>query len=43
MNVLVIGAHPDDESIGAGATIAKHVENGDSVFIVLFSVGHKIC
>ena len=41
MNVLVIGAHPDDESIGAGGTIAKHIEKGDSVFIVLFSVGHK--
>jgi|TARA_B110000438_G_scaffold95694_1_gene94950 N-acetylglucosamine malate deacetylase 1 len=41
MNVLVIGAHPDDESIGAGATIAKHIEKGDSVFVVLFSVGHK--
>ena len=41
MNVVVIGAHPDDESIGAGGTIAKHIEKGDSVFIVLFSVGHK--
>jgi len=41
MNVLVIGAHPDDETIGAGSTIAKHIEKGDSVFIALFSVGHK--
>jgi len=40
MNILVIGAHPDDESIGAGGAIAKHIENGDTVFIVLFSVGH---
>jgi len=39
MNVLVIGAHPDDECIGAGGTIAKHIEKGDSVFIVLFSAG----
>ena len=39
MNILVIGAHPDDESIGAGGAIAKHIENGDTVFIVLFSVG----
>tara|TARA_B110000014_G_scaffold8357_1_gene5940 strand:- start:505 stop:1194 length:690 start_codon:yes stop_codon:yes gene_type:complete len=41
MNILVIGAHPDDEVIGAGATISKHIKNGDEVFIVLFSVGHK--
>ena len=41
MNVVVIGAHPDDETIGAGGTIAKHVDNGDNVFIILFSEGHK--
>lgn len=41
MNVLVIGAHPDDEVLGVGGTISKHIRNGDEVFIVLFSVGHK--
>jgi len=41
MNVLVIGAHPDDESIGVGGSIAKHIEKGDSVYIAIFSVGHK--
>ena len=41
MNILVIGAHPDDEVIGAGGIISRHIENGDKVFIVLFSVGHK--
>lgn len=41
MNILVIGAHPDDESIGAGGTIAKHIEKGDAVYIALFSVGHR--
>ncbi|RZD42054.1 MAG: hypothetical protein CXT78_10035 [Thaumarchaeota archaeon] len=39
MNVLVIGAHPDDECIGTGGTISKHLEKGDSVFIALFSAG----
>lgn len=29
-NILVIVAHPDDEILGVGATIAKHVQNGDN-------------
>ena len=41
MNVLVIGAYPDDEVIGAGGTIARHIKKGDNVFIILFSEGHK--
>ncbi len=41
MNILVIGAHPDDEVLGVGGTISKHIRNGDKIFIVLFSVGHK--
>ena len=32
MNILVIGAHPDDEVLGLGGTLARHVQNGDSVF-----------
>jgi LmbE family N-acetylglucosaminyl deacetylase len=31
-NVIVISAHPDDETLGAGGTILKHVANGDNVF-----------
>ncbi len=31
-NVIVISAHPDDETLGAGGTILKHVANGDKVF-----------
>ncbi len=29
--VAVISAHPDDETLGAGGTLARHVENGDEV------------
>lgn len=33
--VLVIAPHADDEVLGCGATIAKHVANGDQVFIII--------
>lgn len=33
MKVLIIAAHMDDEVLGAGATIAKHVEAGDEVSV----------
>jgi N-acetylglucosamine malate deacetylase 1 len=35
MKVLVIAAHMDDEVLGVGATIAKHVEAGDDVRICI--------
>lgn len=31
-NVIVISAHPDDETLGVGGTILKHVANGDNVY-----------
>lgn len=30
--VIVISAHPDDEVLGAGGSILKHVANGDQVY-----------
>jgi LmbE family N-acetylglucosaminyl deacetylase len=39
MNVLIIAAHPDDEVLGCGGTIAKHVENGDEVHVVILAEG----
>ena len=38
-SVLIIAAHPDDEIIGCGGTIAKHTENGDEVNIVIVAEG----
>ena len=35
MNVLVISAHMDDEILGPGATIAKHVSVGDRVTVCI--------
>ena len=37
--VLVLAPHNDDETLGVGATMAKHVANGDEVFVsVLTSI-----
>lgn len=37
--ILVIAAHPDDEVLGCGATIAKHVQSGDEVHVVILAEG----
>lgn len=35
MNVLMISAHMDDEVLGVGGTIAKHVRAGDAVTVCI--------
>ena len=37
--VLVLAAHPDDEVLGMGGTIAVHVDRGDEVRVVVVTDG----
>lgn len=39
MNILILAPHPDDEVLGAGGTIAKHVAAGDCVTVAVLT-GH---
>jgi N-acetylglucosamine malate deacetylase 1 len=37
--VLVVAAHPDDEFLGCGGTVARHATNGDSVKTLILAEG----
>lgn len=36
-NVLAVGAHSDDIEIGCGGAVAKHVQNGDRVIMLVMT------
>ena len=40
--VLVIAAHPDDELLGCGGTVALHVKAGDTVTTVIACEGESL-
>jgi len=37
--VLVVCAHPDDETLGLGGTLANHSKNGDDILVIFFANG----
>lgn len=38
--VLVLAPHPDDEILGCGGSIAKHISNGDDVYVAIMTNGN---
>lgn len=41
MNVLVISAHPDDETLGCGGALLRHRGAGDRLFWLIATVCHE--
>ena len=39
MSILCVAAHPDDEILGVGGTLARHVSEGDDVHVCILSDG----
>jgi len=38
-SVLVVAAHPDDEVLGCGGTIARHADSGYQVYVLIVAEG----
>ena len=41
MNILAIGAHPDDIEFGCGGTLSKYSEKGHKVYMLVLSKGDR--
>jgi len=39
--ILVISPHPDDDAVGCGGTLRKHIVEGDSVRVIFLTSGEK--
>ena len=42
MKVLVISAHPDDETLGCGGTLLRHKACGDSIHWLIMTIPHGV-
>jgi len=42
MNIVAIGAHPDDIELGAGGSLALHRQNGDAVRFLVLTKGGEL-
>ena len=41
MNILAIGAHPDDIEIGCAGTLIKYASKGHNIFLLLITKGDR--
>jgi LmbE family N-acetylglucosaminyl deacetylase len=41
MNIVAIGAHPDDIEFGCAGTIMRHIKRGDEVTFIILSRGER--
>ncbi|MBO6252579.1 MAG: PIG-L family deacetylase [Bacteroidaceae bacterium] len=39
--IVIVSVHPDDETLGCGGTILKHLEKGDEVHCILVTKGNE--
>ena len=37
--ILIVAAHPDDEILGCGGTMSKHISKGDDVSVIFLTNG----
>ncbi len=42
MNILVVSAHPDDEVLGLGGTLARHVQRNDAIYPAIFADASQV-